>query len=38
MIEYISKQFHGQHSLFTVIKFYEKTKQDNMSNMVYVWA
>ena len=34
--DYISKQFHGQDSLFTMIKSYEKTKQNNMSNMVCV--
>lgn len=34
--DYISKQFHGQDSLFTVKKSYEKTKQNNMSDMVCV--
>lgn len=34
--EYISKQFHGQDSLFIVMKFYEKAKQNNVSNMVCV--
>ena len=38
MTEYRSRQFHEQHRLFTVMKSYEKTKHNNMSNMVYVWG